>query len=584
MRCRTLGNRRWWVTYALSLGLIAGGHLVYSGYFAGLPTPAHSPTPVTSPVAGGWLEELRQGRSPQSVSELDQAGLTWLCGYSGGHTVVFRSQRQRPRGDSLRTWFAELDWRNLEAVEVGLGTEYAEVKSDDGVVDLGNWGMLFACPQGPLVLSPCELARRPVGHFATYQKLDHQRGVLQVRKFAGPSWTMLRDRHFSASPLLRGESEVPLDSVDIARIRLSTLAAGRFQQRLAQEGEGLLPHLYNVVDGKSSEQDRVLLRLCLGSWSLASFNRWTGSVEDRELGQRNLEAMVERFGHWRNDRFWMADGAVCQLGSQALFGLALRVFSNDEAWLRRCEQALGKALLEFQEPDGHFRSSQALSGAPALKLVDPEDDVAQDYFPGEALCYLAERGSGEPEGPWLAAYNRGLEYYRARFERRPHPGAVPWLAWACVRRYRLDGHVPSRELAFRVLDWQLENLQPFEKMDPFLRGGPTNPDRKHYAAFASASGTGAQLEGLVAGHWLARKVGDATRQRRYMQAILEHSRYLVQLQYRDEAFLYWLDPELRRDALGGIRDLPWSQQVQVDSCAHAVNAWVELLEQEGLKP
>lgn len=572
------------MAYWLSLGLIAGAHLAYGGYFTGLPAPTPSPTAVVTPWPTDWVGELRQGRSSPGMPELSQVGLAWLCAYQDGHAVVQRNERRRPRGESLRSWFAELDWKQVEAVEVGLGWGFAEVKSEDGVAELGNWGMLLACPQGSLLLSPCELARQPVGHYALQQKIDHQRGVLQVRKFTGPRWVLLRERNFAPTPLLRGEPEVSLSGVDRARIREATLALGRFEQRLARDGQGLLPHVYEVLEGKSSDQDRVLLRHCLGSWSLAGFARWTKSVEDRQLGQRNLEAMVERFGHWREERMWMADGPVCQLGSQALFGLALRTLPGRNAWLGRCDRALGTALLEFQEPDGHFRSSRSLTGAAEVKQVDPEEDSAQDYFPGEAMGYLADRAADEPKGPWLAAYDRALEYYRARFERRPHPGAVPWLAWAAVRRFRIDGHVPSRELAFRVLDWQLQNLQPPEKADPFLRGGPTNPERKHYGNFASASTTGAQLEGLVAGHWLAGRVGDQARQQRYWQAILEHSRYLIQLQYREVDHLYWLDPELRLKLVGGIRDLPWSQQIQVDSVAHPLNAWASMLEQEGVSP
>lgn len=580
-----MGNRRWWLGYALSLALIAGGHLSYGGYFAGLPRPDVSPTPMASSDPGDWLSDLRQQRPGPALPELSQPGLVWLCGYADGYQRVVRFDARRPRGQSLAQWFAELDWKGLDAVEVGLGVTFGEVLSNEGVVELGNWGLLFACPQGRLLLSPPELCRQGVGHFATYQKLEHQRGVLQVRKFSGPSWVLRRSDDFRPQPLVRGEVFVESATLDRGQIREATLRLGRFHQRRLAEGRGLLPYVYQVKEGKASEQDRVLVRTCLGSWSLASYAVWTGSLEDREASQRNLLAMVERFGHWRKDRLWMADGTVCQLGSQALLGLALLARPGADPWLDQCERALGLATLEFQEADGHFRTSLALSGAPEAKLIDPEDDVAQDYFPGEALGYLAVRITRDPDGPWREAYDRGLQYYSARFERRPHPAAVPWLAWAGVRRYRWDRHAPSRDLVFRVLDWQLQNLQPVEQVDRFLRGAPINPERKNYGAFALSSTVGAQLQGLVAGHRLAIELGDKAREQRYWQAILEHSRYLIQVQYREEDSLYWLQPELRSQALGGIRDLPWLHQVQVDSAAHALNAWVELLErQSGGRP
>lgn len=571
---------RWWIRYSLTLLALVALHLAYGGYFASIPEIG-APTPSPTPQEAPWLGRLLSGQAAgQGAPEfLQQKGLAWVSAYDKGSLVFHRSDFTHRRGPNLEKWLRQVDQTGVEAIEVGVSTEVANLgNSDPPMQEQGLWGLILSCPSGPLCLSPNEFARRGSSLYATFQSYQRDRGVLRARRYRALTWVLCKEREFQATPQLRGESLIRLTDVDYRQIQEAAESLGKFQIRQAEQGYDLLPYTYLVLEAKGSDQDRVLVRNCLGSWSLASYAGYSGNEKDAALCTRNLQTMVARYGRYQSGNAYITDTGYCFLGAQALFGMALLTHSQLTPELQNFERRLAQGVLATLQPDGHFSTSVMLAGFAPRSEPDPEKDANQDFFPGEALTYLACKAQREPKGPWLKAFDQAYPYYQARFRRRPAVAAVPWLVRASVERFRVDGNQVAKDFAFECADWHLANLQPYEQMDPFLRGSPINPENRRYGSYVATSAAGVQLEGMVKAFQLAAKIGDVPHQQRYRQTILELSRYLMQVQYRQAWELYWMAPELRQGALGGLRDLPWSHRIQVDSTAHALNAWVELLQ------
>lgn len=567
--------RRWWIRYLASLLLLTLAHLTYGGYFAGPPTYQREASleeqrEIVDWLSRVWLEQS-MGKPP---AVLERPALFWVDGFREGNQPFHYHAFREPVAQGLEKVFRDPGLQDCEAVEVGLATELLDFgQQEPARGEHGLWGLYLNCGSSQVLLTPFEFSRTRRNYVNSYKHYSQNRGVVKARKFRGLQWILLKDR---VIPTRRGLPLVSLDEVP-QRLEPATLALGRFEQAWVERSHGLFPYRYLVEEGRSSEQDRILVRNCLGSWSLANFARWTGQESDQNLAIKNLRVMVGRFGHRVGDLAYITDRDQAHLGSLAFIGLAILNLPEAPPDLREWEEAIARAVLASRLPSGHFHTTLALPGSPPLQNYDPEKDPNQDFFPGETLTYLATRAQRFPEGPWLKAFDEFLPVYQQRFRRKPHPAAVPWLAQACVQRYRCSPAGEAQNFAFEVIDWNLNNLQPWSEMDPFWRGAPIHPDHKLYGPYSATSGPGVQLEGLVEAWWLAREVKDLKRETRYREACLETARYLLQIQYHDPDLLYWLKPELRTQAMGGLRDLPWDHRIQSDSAAHALNAWLNML-------
>lgn len=569
---------QWWAIYWLALLSLILTHLGYSGYLTWLPTsgPDERRNPA-APNDGEWLLQMLRDQPVESPVQLAGVDLVWLAAYQNGYLQHTRLDYRRPPGVVLQSWLSELRGGGWETLEVGLGRRLTStsLNSLPPTWDTGLWGLLLATPAASICLSPGEFMRRGQSPKEIYSRLDRERGILQARSFSCDQWLIHSDS--KVVPLVRAEPLVDRSSLSYARIKSASLALARFQQRATNRNHELLPYRVLVSQGSFSEEDRLFVRNCLGSWSLANFASFTGDPKDQQLSQKHLETMIGQFGRWNRELALISDQPRVHLGSLALFGLALLNQPKATDQLKRFERGIAQSVLHSQQPGGHFLTSLWLPGHKVPAPLNPEKDPNQDFFPGETLLYLASRALQDPRGPWLKAFDHSFPYYRDRFRRRPHPAAVPWLVQACVQRYRVDGQPEAADFALVLSDWYLDHLQPYSEMDPFLRGSCINPEGKPFGRIAATAGVGVQLEGLVEAWWLARRLGDAARSERYRQAILESSRYLLQMQYRSVEELYWLTPARRELALGGLRDLPWEPRIQVDTTAHTLNAWLHLL-------
>ena len=576
-------TKNWWFRFSVGLSVLLGCHLLYGGILTPLPTS--SPLADSQPdQVEAFLQALWRGERPGAELDplLKQSGLCWVTAFREGRPFSQESSYWEARASALPRLLADPQLHEREAVEVGVATSLINYNHEmPGRQDAGVWGLLLRCSSGDLLLTPCEFPRR--SQFLDGQSIKYraERTVLREGKFQALTWVLRHDTRRRPCSLVRGDSIVAPEWASRENIKLATREVADYEQRQVRDHHGLLPYSYAMATGATSEEERNLVKVSLGGLSLANYARFTGREEDRKIATQHLKTMIARFGHRWEDGCAISDSEVSLLGVQALFGLALRTLPRPDAFCQEFEQGLARSLKASLHSDGHFRTGQALPGSAPKQEMDLEKDENQNPFPGMALMYLARRSREGSPVVTQESLDRSLQYYVDRFRRRPDKAAIPWLAEAFRQRFGQDRDPRAAESLYLLVDWNLDNLPAWNRMEPQMRGAMINSERLHYGPTCFTSDVGCQVQGLAAAYQVAQSLGNRERSQRYSKAIMEMSRYLRQMQIRDKEDLYWLPVPLREAPLGGLRDATWNYNLQIDSSSSALNAWVEWLSVSG---
>lgn len=274
------------------------------------------------------------------------------------------------------------------------------------------------------------------------------------------------------------------------------------------------------------------------------------------------------------------DGKV-KLGAVALAALAL-LEHRDAASPRflRVRQALDRTVMRlFDADEGSFVTFFRPAGR----------NDNQNFYPGEALTYWAERvqrGDGDGGGDLSQHFMRAARYYRSWHLAQRDPAFVPWHTQACYLRYmQLEGQAAEaaeaaeaawlRDWIFEMNDWLLQQM---------LQGANHVPYSDMVGRFYAdgdvfgpphASSTGVYLEGLADALALARRVGDVPRANRYRDAILLGLRSVIQLQFTADT-LWYVPRQAWRKAAGALRTTVYHNEVRVDNQQHLLLALLRL--------
>lgn len=228
------------------------------------------------------------------------------------------------------------------------------------------------------------------------------------------------------------------------------------------------------------------------------------------------------------------------------------------------ERVLSGTIDYLWQKDGSFRTF----------LVPQERNDNQNFYPGEALLYLAHkyRKLGE-ESIALRAWN-SARYYKEWHLKNRNPAFVPWhtMAYSALLERRFD-----RELAewvFEMNDWLLSMQQTAPLLYPDIDGRFYDPKRPKFGV-PHASSTGVYLEGLLAAYRLAKATGDHGRSENYRKAIVRGVRSLMQLEFRDDIDTFYISKKER--VLGGLRTTVYNNEIRVDNIQHGLMAILQIL-------
>lgn len=255
------------------------------------------------------------------------------------------------------------------------------------------------------------------------------------------------------------------------------------------------------------------------------------------------------------DGCWLGEGESASVSEIAFLALALCSLPDNNRHRPMIDSLARTLWSAASQPHGRIKTHRD-SGA--------DEDLFQDYFPGQALLALAVLSEVEPAHVDLEAVQRCFKYYRHRFRYRRHFGQCSWLMQAFARWWQVTRDSCFAEFVFEIGDWILTYQQ--EKTGGFINDH--QPDSPGYT-------TAVYLEGIAAVLRLADSLGDVERFRKYQSSFMEGFRFL------DRLILQPCDASLLPNfelACGGVRESLYSSRVRLDFVQHSLSAILEYVD------
>jgi len=376
----------------------------------------------------------------------------------------------------------------------------------------------------------------------------------QYLVFAGPP--------VRAVQMVRGKTPVRPQDVTQARVAAAAAAMARWLVSNVRD-DGRMVYKYWPSLGAEADANNMIRQwmatLCLFRWAR---RQGDGTIE--RVAQRNLDYNL-RTSYRQEGALGIIDCAgKVKLGAVALAALAV-MESPKRAELAAVEQSLAATVDHLWSEGGAFRT-----------FLRPEGrNDNQNFYPGEALLYWADRLAERLDPPLFARFMQTVENYQPWHRARPNPAFVPWHTQAYCTVWRLTRDVRLHDYVLAMSDWLLP-MQRWETA-PFddMRGRFYDPLHRDYGP-PHASSDGVYLEGLAHAFEMARESGDRIRQERYRLVIARGLRHLLQLQFADETDLFYVSK--RENASGGLRTTVYDNTIRVDNVQHALMALMKVLD------
>ena len=364
-----------------------------------------------------------------------------------------------------------------------------------------------------------------------------------------------------AIPLHRGARLVAQDAMTKRTLREMIDGLGAWLVgNLAPSGR--MTYKYWPSRGEESPADNPI-RQFMATICLGRLARYTASRAVMEAARRNLACNLERFFRRRESIGTIEHDGTAKLGAAALAALAIHELdardTHGEAY-----RLLSDGVAALWQPDGAFRTFHHPS----------HRNDNQNFYPGEALLFWTTRLCTDRDEALLAKCRRSFAYYRDWHRAHRNPAFIPWHSQACARLFALTGERAFAAFVFEMNDWLLAMQQGAEVRYDDLRGRFYDPRHRAYGP-PHASSTAVYLEGLAEALRLAVDLGEEDRARAYRRAIWRGLRNLRQLQFVDDADMFYISR--RHRVRGGLRTEAYDNTIRVDNVQHALMALLNLM-------
>ena len=360
--------------------------------------------------------------------------------------------------------------------------------------------------------------------------------------------------------------------------------------------DGSLSYLYEPARSTDTTRGFLMVRPLLATWVLGQDARRRPGPEARDAFARVLEHYVAASYATDGRLGWMvAPNGRQALGDMAMTGMAIL----DGGMLDRYHSVFSGLLqsVEYlQDPDGSFHSFLGPSDwrprRPALMrmacesvsrlarawrrlipgaIAQPQDPEAgqRNYYPGEAVLFLARLYDRQPDAALLERIMRAFRYYR-EWHLRPANRAIAFVPWHTRAYCSLWKHTHSREFesfVFEMNDWLAGWQRWDDASSPDLKG---TFGARSSADFPHVSSTGVYIESIAEAFALAKAVGDRARAARYRLVIQRGLRAVRRHQFRGPVDAWFVrNPER---VAGGLRSNMHDPSIRIDSVSENLMA------------
>ena len=306
---------------------------------------------------------------------------------------------------------------------------------------------------------------------------------------------------------------VDLDEVLPDRLTGAALQAAAWLLR-HQRDDGSFAYEYSAREQAWSPFDQ-LVRQAGCAWSVALVGRLTRDRGTLQAATRSVQGILQR--HLRRDGpgrlFYLEDMyGEPKLGAIPLLLLAILELRGAARFERETVDQLTAALLAIQSRDGRFGTT-----ARGLEL-----EGSETYYAGQVALALARMHAPRPRPRLRTAVERSLRHYHERWadEDERDLSFTTWMLQACDQWHALTSDELSRDYAYQMIDWALEEQHGPDHEHPLWPGAFQN---------TPGIGTAAYSEGLASALAIAQRAGDEDRAERYRSALLLAMRFLLQL-------------------------------------------------------
>ena len=258
-----------------------------------------------------------------------------------------------------------------------------------------------------------------------------------------------------------------------------------------------------------------LVRQCGCAWAMAMVARISRDRKIGEASARAIGGILER--HLRRDGpgrlFYLEDMyGEAKLGAPPLLLLAICELGASLRIPRETVDQLTASLLAVQSRDGRL----------GTKARGMELEGSETYYAGQIVLALARMYAIRKRPRLRSAVERSLKHYQERWrdEDERDLSFTTWMIQACDQWHANVGDDLSREYAYEMADWALEEQHGEDCENPLWVG-----------AFQSTPGIGtaAYSEGIASALSIAQRAGDEERIEQYRSALLLSMRFLLSL-------------------------------------------------------
>jgi hypothetical protein len=408
-------------------------------------------------------------------------------------------------------------------------------------------------------------------------RAGERRGQSSVRlqTFAADQFHVaLSARGKTATKIYRGAPLISLDQIKQAEVRaLSDSLAGWLFANLRADGR--MTYLYQPSAAEESSANNSIRQ-----WmATVAMTRWAlerGDARGLAAARSNIKYNLEtQYRKEPDGRGLIFDRETVKLGAVALAALAI-IEHPSRAEFREQELSLLKTVDSLWLPTGEFRTFER----PATRNDN------QNFYPGEALLlwaalYEESARANRPDRQLLDRFMRSFDHYQNWHRGHRNPAFVPWHTQAYYRVWRRTGESKLAVAIFEMNDWLVDTMQQWAEIreHPDAMGRFYSPH--HDFGPPHASSTGVYLEGLIDAWCVAERTGDDERRERYRLAIMRGLRSTMQLAYKDDLDMFYIED--RKRALGGVRTNVYDNAIRVDNVQHNLMAIIRILDEFAAK-
>jgi len=331
-----------------------------------------------------------------------------------------------------------------------------------------------------------------------------------------------------------------------------------------QSSDGEITYSYSPSDDTFSTKNNPIRQFMTTSALHRAGQMLHDSVLTNAAGI-NLGFNLAKFAKYIDDYAVISFGGSAKLGSSALAAMAIMEIEGISGPHAVHLDKLTRGISRLWADDGSFST---------FFYPDTRNDN-QNFYPGEALCFLVELWVRSQDDRLLGRILSSLSYYRVWHIGNRNPAFVPWQSTAAGTLFLHTGMEWLRDWVFEMNDWLLGFQQNDQAPFDDLRGRFYNPAHPEYGP-PHASSTAVYLEGLVTAARIAHWVGECERLECYRKAIRLGLLNLTLLQFRRPEDAYYVENPVR--VMGGIKTNPFDHTIRIDNVQHTIAAIVKIHE------